>query len=112
MPARPPPPSKERISHDRFPVVDRAPTGYLWREPPHARARQELNLKAHRKNTDIHVLYLYICWRVGFSGPRVTELLDLIACFVSVVTLYKQKQYGTWGYRTGHNQLPPASVCM
>ena len=52
------------------------------------------------------------CWRLGFSGPRVTELLDLIACFVSVVTLYKQKQYGTWGYRTGHNQLPPASVCM
>ena len=52
------------------------------------------------------------CWRLGFSGPRVTELLDLIACFVSVVTLYKQTQYGTWGYRTGHNQLPPASVCM
>ena len=37
------------------------------------------------------------CWILGFAGPMVTELLDLIACFVSVVTLYKKKQYGTWG---------------
>ena len=57
--------------------------------------------------------FLLLAFRVfRFSRPRVTKLLDLIACFVSVVTLYKQKQYGAWEYRTGHNQLPPASVCM
>ena len=43
------------------------------------------------------------CWLLGFAVPRVTELLDLIACFVSVVPLYTSISSAVQGCRTGHN---------